>query len=333
MKTKTVRNLLLSIILSVVFLFIIFGFSDLQVTFEAIKNVSFFWFFVAVLSAFAVWLFEALTLKIFSTNFSKKIDYLYLLKITLIGSFFSAITPLSTGGQPAQIAFMSKNDVEGGKATAIVVSRFIAYQIALTFFGLMGIFFAYPFVSRNVSNWAFLFFIGFAVNSGVLILALLFSLKRKMAEFIVKIIIKPLSWIKIIKNPKKLEQKVLKEAHFFNIHMKKMLSNPLSLILGFMSSSLRLFSFISVPYFVILSLGLNYGFFEIIATQLVLFLIFSMAPTPGASGASEVGYMVFFSNYFGNKITAGLLIWRFLTYYVNLIIGGILTSIETKRSI
>lgn len=72
-----------------------------------------------------------------------------------------------------------------------------------------------------------------------------------------------------------------------------MLSHPLSFILAFISSSLRLLAFISVPYSVILSLGLNYGFFEIVATQLVLFIIFSMAPTPGASGASEAGYMIF----------------------------------------
>lgn len=333
MKAKTQRNLLLSIILSLTFLFIIFGFSDIKVTINAIKNVSFLWFCLAALSAFAVWMFEALTMKIFSVVTTKKMSYLYLLKITLIGSFFSAITPLSTGGQPAQIAYMTKNNIEGGKATAIVISRFIAYQIALTLFGLLGLLFAYPFVSKNVSNWAFLVFIGFIVNSGVLILAFLMSLKKKVAVFLVKIIIKPLGWLRIIKKPKKVENKMLEEAHYFNNHMKKMLSRPLSFILAFLSSSMRLLAFISVPYFVILSLGLNYNFFEIIATQLVLFIIFSMAPTPGASGASEAGYMLFFSNYFGNKITAGLLIWRFLTYYVNLIIGGILTFVETKRSI
>ncbi|MEA2067403.1 MAG: lysylphosphatidylglycerol synthase transmembrane domain-containing protein [Thermotogota bacterium] len=211
MKTKTLRNLLLSVILSLIFLFVIFGFSDIKVTIQAIKDVSFLWFCLAALAAFAVWMFEALTMKVFAVVSAKKISYLYLLKITLIGSFFSAITPFSTGGQPAQIAFMSKNDLEGGKATAIVVSRFIAYQIALTFFGLLGVLMAYPFVSKNVSNWAFLVFIGFTINSGVLILALLLSLKKKMAEFLVKALIIPLSWLRIIKNPKKQNTKYSKK--------------------------------------------------------------------------------------------------------------------------
>ena len=61
-----------------------------------------------------------------------------------------------------------------------------------------------------------------------------------------------------------------------------------------------------------------------------------MVPLPGAAGASEGGFLLFFSPFFGAATAVAMLIWRFLTYYLMLIVGSLIVVfdevISLKRS-
>ena len=49
-------------------------------------------------------------------------------------------------------------------------------------------------------------------------------------------------------------------------------------------------------------------------------------PLPGASGAQEVGFSVLFDTYFanGDVLYTAVLVWRFFTYYIIVILGALL---------
>ena len=49
-------------------------------------------------------------------------------------------------------------------------------------------------------------------------------------------------------------------------------------------------------------------------------------PLPGASGAQELGFSMFFSSYFasGDVLYTAVLVWRFFTYYIVVILGALL---------
>jgi uncharacterized membrane protein YbhN (UPF0104 family) len=55
-----------------------------------------------------------------------------------------------------------------------------------------------------------------------------------------------------------------------------------------------------------------------------LFLAVSFFPLPGAAGASEGGFLLFFGQFFMAATAVAMLIWRFLTYYMILIVGSLI---------
>jgi uncharacterized membrane protein YbhN (UPF0104 family) len=53
-------------------------------------------------------------------------------------------------------------------------------------------------------------------------------------------------------------------------------------------------------------------------------LIGAFVPIPGGSGGIEYAFVAFFGFYItGSTLMAMLLIWRFITYYLSLLIGGL----------
>ena len=89
----------------------------------------------------------------------------------------------------------------------------------------------------------------------------------------------------------------------------------------------------SVPYFVLLGMGdgTKMTIVETIVSSAYVYLIGAFVPIPGASGGIEYGFTQFFGNFLeGSIISAMLIVWRFLTYYLGVIIGGILFNIRER---
>ena len=58
----------------------------------------------------------------------------------------------------------------------------------------------------------------------------------------------------------------------------------------------------------------------------------SFVPIPGGTGGLEYGYTKFFGNFItGPALNASMLLWRFITYYLGLILGAIAVNIKVKR--
>ncbi|MBQ6257883.1 MAG: flippase-like domain-containing protein, partial [Clostridia bacterium] len=79
----------------------------------------------------------------------------------------------------------------------------------------------------------------------------------------------------------------------------------------------------SIAYCVYRALGLSqYTYFDVLTLQFLLYIAASFTPLPGASGAQEGGFYIFFQHVFpADKLVGALLLWRFFTYYFTLIIG------------
>ncbi|WP_041083767.1 lysylphosphatidylglycerol synthase transmembrane domain-containing protein [Thermotoga profunda] len=329
MRRNLARSLLI-IAISVIIIILIAGFTDISLTIRTLKKISTKWLILVGLLLICDWFSEALTVKIFAISYKTRVSLSYLFKSTLIGSFFSAITPFSTGGQPAQIAFMNKRGVEYGEATALLVSRFIVYQVVITFLGVLGVYTAYDILSKNITKFALLAFFGFVLNGAVLFFLLVFSINRNLVEWLVKGLIKPLVFLRLIKDQAQVIEKTLSQIELFHKCMLRSMSNLSLLSFAFLSTLCQMAARVSVTYFVAKAVHIDCSYINTIMFQLVLFLVISLIPTPGAMGVSESGYVLFFNFLFGPQTVATLLLWRFFTYYVNIIIGGLTTAHEIR---
>jgi len=325
---KSTRNSMIAITLSILIILIVLMVTDFNKSISYLAAAKPGWILLIFSLTFGTWLFEAITLKVFATMRNLTIPFSYLFKITVIGTFFNGITPFSSGGQPAQIVFMQRRGISIGESTAMLVSRFLIYQTVITLLGVVAVFKAYPLVSQKISNLAVLSIFGFALNSIVLVALLLFSLSPKLTEKLIHFVIGFLYKIRIVKRKESSIEKAMRELRFFHSSMKELVRRPFALTTASLSTLAQLVCMISIPYFVALSIGTPVNYLEITAVQLILFLVISLIPTPGASGVSEGGYVLFFKSFFGDGIGAALLIWRFFSYYANIIFGGLLTAHE-----
>lgn len=67
--------------------------------------------------------------------------------------------------------------------------------------------------------------------------------------------------------------------------------------------------------------------FAVYTAQYILFMVIPFAPTPGNSGAAEIAFVALMSAYVGHgALLGGVLIWRFLNHYSELVTGALLAG-------
>jgi glycosyltransferase 2 family protein len=89
----------------------------------------------------------------------------------------------------------------------------------------------------------------------------------------------------------------------------------------------------TIPISVYHAFGLSgVHWYQLLAMAFLLFTSASYTPLPGASGAQEGGFLIYFAGAF-TKGTIGLalLVWRFFSYYLFLLIGAALTIVGSIR--
>ena len=73
---------------------------------------------------------------------------------------------------------------------------------------------------------------------------------------------------------------------------------------------------------------------ELITMGVLLYIGASYTPLPGASGAQEGGFAVMFSGIFPDaQLFVALMVWRFSTYYLSIIVGAVMSVVENILSL
>lgn len=273
------------------------------------------------------WIMESIIMT--TIGFRKGINFLKSFFLTMIGQLFNSITPFATGGQPMQAYYMSKMNIDISSGIAILIAKFIVYQLVVTIYGFIILSWKFMEVSSYVSKLSLLAFLGFGLNISVIFLLLLFSYNPSLTEKIIKWFIGILKKFRL----KVSEQKVLEKLSSFHSAMVEYLSSFKILIGAFFFTFLQLLLNLSLPFFVAKSLNVeNLSFLKAITFQSIVWLILSLIPTPGTTGAAEGLFFIFFKPFFGiEKIAMAIIIWRLLSYYLNIIVGGLFFTSSQRR--
>ena len=124
----------------------------------------------------------------FTSNNCPQYRFRGALKSSMVGQFFSCITPFASGGQPMQIYLMSKQGVDPGIATAGLMQKFLVYQSTLTIYSLLAIILRWNFFGGTMQVMWGAALIGFASQALVIMGILLFSFNRKITRKLITFI-------------------------------------------------------------------------------------------------------------------------------------------------
>lgn len=335
MKNLKKNSIILLIITLTVLVFVLKD--DFPAIMKSLKNANVFYILIALLCFFVALLFEAKAyqeiIEEYQFDYNLKKSY----KMLLITKFFNGITPFSSGGQPMQIYMLKKEGIRLTKATNIIVQNFIIYQAALVTFGLFAVIYNYFYhIFESSELLSHLVTVGFIINTLVMVGLLIVSFSNKFNHFLVNKGINILSRLHIVKNKEATLNKWNERVDDFYEGTEYLKSNPFLCFRTFLYNLIYLGLLYVMPYFVIL--GLNHGLvagmtpIKAIISSAYVLIMGSFVPIPGASGGIEYGYFRFFGNFIkGSLLKASLLIWRTISYYVPMIIGGILFNVNMKR--
>lgn len=272
-------------------------------------------------------------------NFTQNtLSFFDLFKTTMATQFFNGITPFSSGGQPFQIYIICKlSKSKVGRITSSALQNFIVYQLALVIYGLIALLSQYllPFVHIEITKKvSVVIFLGFTLNLIVIVALIVLGSSKKVGFAIVKSFIYLLNKIKIVKNKEKSWEKMQKTLNEFHAEITTLSSNKSLLLVTLLLNLAKLTAYYSVAYFISIAIGIeNISIIDAILASAYTMLITSIIPLPGASGGAEFGFLIFFSSVIsGQKATAIMLLWRFITYYIGLILGFLVFTFGFKKT-
>jgi uncharacterized protein (TIRG00374 family) len=259
----------------------------------------------------------------------EKSNFLRNFKYTLIGFFFSSITPAASGGQPMEIYYMNKDGLTVANSTLALLINLTSMQIATISIALISLIFNYQYMNTLLIVF---FVIGIILNSSALALLLVSICSKRVTKAIINFVVKILKIFKVKNIEKKqewLESELAKyqsNASYVKTHKKIILKTIITTYIQFLI-------YYSISYWIYRSFGYNKAnILEIISMQAVLFATVSGIPSPGAVGVSEGAFLEIFRNiYPQEQIKSSMLLCRGVNFYLFVLISSVIVIICTLK--
>ena len=264
------------------------------------------------------------------TNDKTKLSLKEAIKHNIITQFFNGVTPFSTGGQPMEVYMLMEHDIPIAKATNQTIQSFIFYQIALVICGSIAVInnFLFP-IFPKVRLLQILVLLGFIINVLVVVFLILISRSKRVTNKLSEISIKILKKFK-----KNVDEEDIKQK-FSDYHegFKELRKRKRLFVGGVLLNIVSLLCLYIVPMFILYSMGdfTSLTVNNTITASAYVYIIGGFVPIPGASGGIEYGFGRFFGNFIeASTLSAVLLLWRLITYYIGIIIGALVFNLEKK---
>lgn len=322
-KGKLFRNFILFILLIIVTFSILLNGEDITQILSILGSVKIQYVLIGVLSMMIYICLEAVNIGRTLKKLNEKSNFIKNLKYALIGFFFSAITPAASGGQPMQVYYMYKDNIQPSNATLVLLLNLTSMQIITISFALISLCFNYQYLNKVL---IICFIVGILLNLSALILLLIAIISKRLSRGIINFAVKVLKIFKVRNIEEKREklEKQLEQYQESAIYIKQ---NRCLMFKILFTTIVQFMAYYSVTYWTYKALGLNEAnMLQIVSMQSVLYATVSGIPSPGAVGVTEGAFTEIFRNiYPGAMMSSAILLNRGINFYLFVIFSGAVT--------
>lgn len=292
--------------------------------YNALQSMNKWWLLAGLGCIAGYWFLDTKIIHSLVNELYEKRSFKQALKVSLIGQFFCGITPFATGGQPAQLILLNKSKIPMGIGSSILMSKFIVYQAVLVVYSAFLLVVKGKMFLSSVNNLFGLVIIGFGVNLLVITGLVMITYAKKANERFSTFIINVLYKFKIIKDKEAAQLKMKEHIKEFHDQIEIMRGHTPLVIKTIIMTILQLTCYFIVPFCLYKGFGLSgVSVINIVAATAFVLMVTSFVPMPGGSGGAEGGFYVIFGMFFiPNLIVPAILVWRIITYYLWMFIGG-----------
>lgn len=230
---------------------------------------------------------------------------------------------MSTGGQPSQLAAMIQMGIEGGRATSLLLMKFIIYQVVVFFAYILTIVFGFHMVATKFSGLAIFIAIGLIIHvcSTLFLLAIMFAYNwtKKATNWLMNLLAKFINKARV----EKWRKATMEKIETFYAESQKLKQEKKKLIVASLLTILQLLCFYSIPYLVLVCLNVHASWFAVTQMNIMIIMFMAIIPIPGASGGAEYSFQTLFATFVSSNgaLVLGMFLWRFATYFFGMILG------------
>lgn len=267
------------------------------------------------------------------SKFDARLAHKVARRTVLLGKYYDNVTPAAVGGQPFQIYYMRKNSqLPSGVSTSIPIFGMISGQIGFIIIAVLCFLFGSLSINNAVLIGTACFGLIFYAFWPITVMIATFLPKATLE--IIALIVKFLAKVHIIKDESKTRKKVEYEVNEYAKCVRKILKTR-----GLFAKTIAMSVVFNVligmiPFFVLNAFGGQVDFLPCFVTTIAVTSAVYFVPTPGNSGAAEGTFFVVFSALSSGYVFWAMLVWRFFSYYIYIIMGPIiyfLMHLEKKR--
>jgi uncharacterized protein (TIRG00374 family) len=318
----------LSIFFSLTVILIIFATTFNQDTVGYILSFNLLFLGLAILFRVLALVLWGLRIRLMSAAVGYTVGFFHCVNMVLAGLLAGTITPGQAGGEPVRVHELYRSGVPIGDATAIVIMERVLDGIILTAIGVILMLLVTSFVFSILNPAlviliviAWVFMISFLI---IPILAIRYPERTK------KILMKLVHWLvphfgRFFSSPQSVTDRIDHEIDNVFLSMTRF-TGPAwrGLFFGGVVTVLFWISEFLVASVIMMGLGLEPFIFESFFFQIIIAIIMMVPLTPGSSGVTELST----SSLYALIIPSGMigifvLLWRFVTFYLNIILGTI----------
>ena len=221
------------------------------------------------------------------------------------------------------LAAMVQMGIEGGRATSILLMKFIIYQIVVFFAYIFTIVFGFHMVATKFAGLALFIVIGLLIHvcSTLFLLAIMFAYNwtKKATNWLMNLL------AKFIKKEtvEKWRSATMEKIETFYAESQKLKKEKKKLIVASLLTLLQLLCFYSVPFMVLQALNVHASWLAVTQMNIMIIMFMAIIPIPGASGGAEYSFQTLFSTFVSSHgaLILGMFLWRFATYFFGMILG------------
>ena len=329
MKKISLKSILLVVLTIGLFWYILKDNFSESVTLLLSSNI---WYLLLVVITYIVYFFvETYLLYLLINKVNNSYSYKLTLELNLMTKFFNGITPFSLGGQPLQVYELSKSKVRVTESLLVIVENFIVLQISMTIMSLisLGVCLYNGFIPTKIL-WI-LTIIGVFITIISFFMAIFMGLKIHYAKKAGKWFINILDKFHVLKNKEESYLRWTNKCDEYNTSFRILLKDKMFIIKCIFLNILYMAIFCMIPFFVFkaLDVNINMNMFYVIILSCFIYISASFIPIPGASVGMEYAFINYFKLIVNSSLVMpGVLLWRFVSYYIPMIAGGILFNIK-----
>ncbi len=325
---KTILNILFLLLVFGLTIYYVFKGEDMDALYGYLRQSKVEYWIVGVVLVVLFILSESVIIFYMMRSVGQPVILTHCFLYSFVGFFFSAITPSATGGQPAQLYFMKKDNLSMSVSTLILMVVTITYKAVLVLIGLLVMIFRPRQIMEflaPVMGWCYL---GVALNVFCVTFMMILVFHPTLAENILIGGLDLIGKVVHLKKEKQWRKRIHSSMEKYRYVADYLRKNKMVITNVLLITIVQRCMWFFITYLVYVSFSLEgVGPVAITTLQGMISVSVDMLPLPGGMGISENLFLKIFRPICGKEyVLPVMVVSRGISYYTQLIISALMTG-------